>query len=187
MKRIVLAMFMAVAGLVTAHAQFRVGGGLGVNIDVSEDDNTKTYVYLTPEFAWAMNDKWEFGGQLSLSSTTEEVLDKSRFGWSLTPYARFTFYRTGKVAFFCDGFVTIGGGKYSYEVEDGHDVDESGTAVGVGLRPGISFDLNEHLCLQSTFGALSYTSNDDYVAGMAPSGFGFNMNNGLNLSLFYRF
>lgn len=187
MKKIVMTLVLAVVGLVSANAQFRVGGGLGLNIDTSQDDNTKTHVYLTPEFAWTMNNKWEFGGQLSLTSTTEEINDESHFGWSITPYARYTFYRIGKVAFFCDGYVTLGGGKYSYEVEDGVDVDESGTAVGVGLRPGVSFEINPHWCVQSTLGALSYTSNDDYVAGMAPSGFGFNLNNGLNLSVFYRF
>lgn len=182
-----MTLILAVAGLASAHAQFRVGGGMGVNIDVSEDNNTKTHVYLIPEFAWEMNDKWEFGGQLSLSSNSEEINDETRFGWSLTPFARYTFYRVGKVGFFCDGFVSIGGGKYSYELDEDEKVSKSGTAVSVGFRPGISFRLNDHWCIESTVGALSYTANDDRVAGMSPSGFGFNANNGLNLALFFCF
>ena len=81
--------------------------------------------------------------------------------WSISPYARYTFYKTGAVGFFVDGVFEVGStNRWLNEdfTNNGPQTKcaDNGTMWGIGLRPGVKFAASEKVTFVATCGFLGY-------------------------------
>lgn len=176
MKKLILTAVVALAAM-TANAQVWVGGGLGFsqrNYDDSMFKPDETTFYISPEVGYTLNDKWD------LAIALGDVYKKTDPGDScndffVNPYARYTFFKTGKVGFFVDGGFSITAG-------------DSPTEWSVGLAPGVKFAASDKVTFVAKFGFLGYTKAEDQYDEF---GFEFNGNGplggGLMFGCYYSF
>ena len=184
MKKFILTAIVAVAAM-TANAQIWVGGQLGytfskLNNDLTGDVKVNEFTIL-PEIGYSLNDKWDIALQIGDQYQSVKVGDgkaESANAFVVAPYARYTFYKTGKVGFFLDGGFSIKTGDIT--VDDVTLEDE--TMFGVGIRPGVKFAASDKVTFVASFGGLGYEKVSDY------SKFGFNVNgNALQFGCYYSF
>lgn len=107
---------------------------------------------IAPEIGYNLNDSWAIGAG----------------------YARYTYFRTDLVSLFVDGGVDLGFSK----------PDEGDTSVvwGIGLKPGISLNLNEKFSLVAHMGFLGY--QDLKERGKV---YGIDLHNNLSFGFYYNF
>ena len=157
MKKIIISAVVAFAAM-TANAQLWVGGGLGFNqrnYDTLQPDETS--FYIAPEIGYTLNDKWDLAIGIGDVYTKTDPGDSSN-NFIVNPYARYTFFKTGKVGFFVDG---------SFAIQAGDDPTE----WSVGLRPGVKFAASDKVTFVASFGFLGYSKVED-----AYDEFGFEFN-----------
>lgn len=175
MKKIILTAIVAIASL-TANAQIWVGGGIGFNHTDNEDwvGPDVTSFYVAPEIGYTLNDKWDLAIALGDTYTKPDPGDAVN-DFFVNPYARYTFFKTGKVGFFVDGGFTVTAG-------------DSPTQFSIGLRPGVKFAASDKVTFVASFGFLGYKSIEDYSTEF---GFDFNGNGplggGLAFGCYYSF
>jgi hypothetical protein len=174
MKKILLMAAFAVASL-TANAQVWVGGALGFDYEKYENMDGKTQFTLAPVVGYNLSEDWALGLELSFSfgntgasylyanQKTQDIL--------VAPFARYTFARAGVASFFVDGGFGLG----SHKVGNA-DAD---TQWHIGFRPGVAFNINEHVSFVGTTGYLGFRHMDHY------NHFGLNANNQLVTVGFY--
>lgn len=171
MKKIILTAVVALAAM-TANAQVWVGGGLGfshTDYDDAAFEPNETSFYIVPEIGYSLNDKWDLAIAIGDKYTKVEKADAVN-DFYVNPYARYTFYKTGKVGFFVDG---------GFEVQAG----DSPTEWGIGLRPGVKFAASDKVTFVATFGNLGYRNVEDNY-----SQFGFDFDGrGLTFGCYYSF
>lgn len=187
MKKIILSAIVALASL-TANAQVWVGGQLGYtfskvkNFGVDGDLKVNQFSIL-PEVGYSLNDNWDIAIQIGDEYESQKVgkgKAESFNAFVVAPYARYTFYKTGKVGFFLDGGFSIKTGDF---VED-EAVFEDETMWGIGIRPGVKFAASDKVTFVASFGGLGYRN----VGGGDISQFGFNVNgNALQFGCYYSF
>lgn len=213
MKKIMLMMAMAVATL-TANAQVYVGGGLGfssnkdayVDADgVSEPDAVTSFSIL-PEIGYKLDDKLSVGIQLGFTTTSFGDIeydgigleDVKSTGFSIAPYARYTFVKWGKVGLFADAQFAYSHSTAKGDIPADHNMVIEGKYTenewSLGIIPGVSFDVNEKISLVTKIGWLGYSSaKPELEAGdmkqkyNASSNFGLNLTNNVEFALFYNF
>jgi len=167
MKKIILTALVAVASF-TANAQVWLGGEVGFTTSDHNDVNT-TYFSIMPEIGYSLSDKWDIAVKVGYESAKVENMDAVDH-FVVNPYARYTFYTTGKVGFFLDG-------GFSVKTNVGDE-----TAWGIGIRPGVKFAASDKVTLVAHLGGLGYEKcGDDSSFGLGVSG------NGLGLGLYYAF
>ena len=170
MKKIILTALVAIASI-TANAQVWVGGQLGFSVTNPNDDADKNLTEFTiaPEIGYSLSDKWDIAIALGDKYSKPEDFDATN-DFFVNPYARYTFFQTGKVGFFLDGGFRIQAG-------------DSPTQWGVGLRPGVKFAASDKVTFVASFGGLGYKKVEDEY-----SKFGFNVNgNALQFGCYYSF
>ena len=166
MKKLTLLLFVACVTL-SANAQFYVGGS--ASLWVGSDD---TNVSLTPEVGYVLNDHWAIGTEIGFGHSSRTAYDY--FGeydvkmnsFILSPYARFTYLKLGKVGLFVDGGL-------DYAMQKQKDVDAV-HGVRLGLKPGVALSLTERLSLVAKFGFLGF--DHDYNGLGNSGGFSFTGN-----------
>lgn len=177
MKKIFLTLMVLVAA-VAANAQVWVGGSLGfwTNSD-AEGSQIKTSFNIAPEVGYDLSEDWSIA--LALGYTSEKPDDGDALtSLSVTPYARYNVLKAGNFKLFLDGAVEIGSVDYD---------DDSYSAWGVGIKPGIAYSLNEKFSLVAHMGFLGYQDADDELTGIVDKGFGFNFSNNLSFGVYYAF
>lgn len=190
MKKLFLMAAMMVATL-AANAQVYVGGGINfssskpayVKVDgVSEPDATTKFGIL-PEVGYKLDDKLSVGIALGYTHSSEG--DVKTNGFSIAPYARYTFVKWNNIGLFGEAQFAYHNDKTTTKEnivdEDGDthtmDVDQKKNGWSLGVRPGISIDLNEKLTFITKFGWLGYKSEkpSDAKGQKASSDFGFDV------------
>lgn len=171
MKKLFLTVVLAIAGFVSAQAQFLVGGNVGVWYD-HEDENTSWSIL--PEFTYYFNDQWSAGTEIGLSGYAFKHGGNTT-SFVFNPYARYTFFSADLVEVFCEGAI-------GFATATDHDA-----AFSIGLRPGIKVNLSDNWSLISKIGFLGFSSNKDGIPAVAQNGFGFGLNNNIALGLYYSF
>ena len=189
-----LAAAMMVAAI-SANAQVYVGGGIGFESSKANKDASSLSAFtIVPEVGYKLDEKWAVGIQLGYGSkqtmgktqVTDEEGNTTGAGkittsvFTVAPYARYTFAKSGIASFFVDGgiqFTSLGS-------------DSKGSTFGVGLRPGVKFAASDKIDLVARLGYLGYrTANEDAQAlgyGFEKDYFGFNVNgNALEFSIYY--
>lgn len=177
---------MAVAA-VSANAQWYIGGSFGLNFNkVNKDVDSQTTLTIAPEIGYNINDNWAVGAQVGfnmanqLHNATEANLTGT--GFTIAPYARYTFAKTGIASFFADGYVAFASSNYEGRVK----YDESGSIFSIGVRPGISLKASDKVSLVAILGNIGYTKASDDLGG--GSNFGINAdNNDISLGVYYNF
>lgn len=187
MKKMILAALVAVASL-SANAQVWVGGEVGFNYNTKElgnGDIKTTTLALAPEVGYSLNDKWDIA--LALREEYGSQKDgESINSFRINPYARYTFFQTGKVGFFLDMGFSVG--TVDNSIVNGMIVKEndSATTIGFGFRPGVKFAASDKVTLVASFGGLGYEQAKR--GDLKESNFGFNVNSvGLQFGLYYSF
>ncbi|MBQ6432961.1 MAG: porin family protein [Bacteroidaceae bacterium] len=173
MKKILLMAAFAVASL-SANAQAWIGGGIGFDFENHKDEATVTSFTLAPEVGYTLSDKWAIGLQFDLGYASTNPEHGDSFGTTtltLAPYARYTFAKAGIASFFVDGGFGIG----VVKVEDA----DAATVWHVGFRPGVAFNITDHVSFVGTTGYFGFRHADDY------SHFGLNVNNTIGQVGFY--
>lgn len=180
MKKITIALMMLL-GAIAANAQTWVGGG--ISLDVSKTDGQPdTRITFSPTIGYDFNDKWAIGMDLGYGYTYNEQNNSSETyhyeglrtsntnTFSVTPFVRYTFAQAGIVSFFVDGFVAYNhihsniNEKYtalSNNVSIPKDREQTSryNELNIGLRPGVAFNINDHISLVSSIGSLTYYHN----------------------------
>lgn len=172
MKKFLLLAMMAVSAM-TANAQVWVGGAVGYDYnDLNGQGFSK--ITLSPEVGYNLDDKWAIALDLNTSFRVGDGSDNTEF--TLTPYARYTFFRSGIASLFVDGGFSVGADK-----EEGQDAN---AIWGVGLRPGIAISITPQLTFVTKLAYFGYEKNDKEKR----DSFGFGIDNdNLKIGLYYSF
>ncbi|MBD5201776.1 MAG: porin family protein [Bacteroides sp.] len=167
MKKFLVMAVMAIMA-VAASAQVYVGGSLGYTHQKLDEGNTDVFTFA-PEVGYNLNSTWAVGGSLNYT-WTKDVSNQ----FYINPYARYTFFHSELVNLFVDGSVDLG---ISAPKEG-----DSSTIWGIGLKPGLSLNLNKKFSLVAHVGFLGYRDLAD--AGKV---YGINIDNNITFGFYYNF
>ena len=179
MKKLLLMAAMAIATLGASAQDWYAGGQLTLGRTTQETSGLKTtQVTVLPELGYNMTDNFAVGSVLGVSYRKTNGEEKTVF--KVNPYARYSYFKNDKVSLFVDGGVDFGIGRA-----------QGSTAVeyGIGLRPGISYNINKKLSLVAHVGFLGYQSgNRPAKSNGAAENWGLDLNsNNLMFGLYYNF
>lgn len=160
--------FLAVS--MFASAQFYIGGNVGFMKTDNDGDKTTNF-QIAPDFGYVLNDSWSFG--LALGFADMESGDFLGKQYTVSPYARYTFYRSGALSVFADGV-------FDY-LNLKPEVGDSYNGWGLSIEPGIAYGLSDKFSVVAKFGSLGYVDVED------TSAYGFELNNTLQFGLYYSF
>ncbi len=186
MKKLFLMAAMMVATL-AANAQVYVGGGINfssskpayVKVDGGSEPDATTKFGILPEVGYKLDDKLSVG--IALGYEHSKQGDVKTNGFSIAPYARYTFVKWNNIGLFGEAQFAYSNKKETESVDMGDgktmDVDKKSNGWSLGVRPGISIDLNEKLTFITKFGWLGYKSEkpSDAKGQKASSDFGFDV------------
>lgn len=186
MKKLFLMAAMMVATL-AANAQVYVGGGINfssskpayVKVDGESEPDATTKFGILPEVGYKLDDKLSVG--IALGYEHSKQGDVKTNGFSIAPYARYTFVKWNNIGLFGEAQFAYSNKKETESVDMGDgktmDVDKKSNGWSLGVRPGISIDLNEKLTFITKFGWLGYKSEkpSDAKGQKASSDFGFDV------------
>lgn len=167
MKKLILAAIIALFA-VSANAQkYYLGGSLG--FWRNSDEKTTSFT-IAPEIGVNVSNRVAIG--LGIGYGYADIDGSSVNTFTASPYARYTCCTLGPVKLFLDGGVDFsllsGSGETYY-------------AWGVGIKPGVSFDLNDKFSILAHVGFLGYRNVDSEVQELYEIT-GFNSGWGLNFS-----
>lgn len=175
MKKFLMSV-VALFATVTMSAQVYVGGGIGFESH-SHDGDSKTEYTIMPEIGYNLEENTAVGITLGYRQNYYE--DTRLY---VAPYYRYGFAQFGKVNLFVDATAY-------FQQDKDKTTDVKTNEFGVGLKPGVSMNLNEKLTVATHFGFLGYSSSKDDVDGAKAYntiGFDFSSIN-LGFSLYYNF
>ena len=165
---IVIGIAALVLGTQKVNAQWYVGGGLGYS-----EQNMTSLLHFSPEVGYSFNPHWSVGLGTSFQriymtsyNDVQATYINNRFDyWFLNPYVRFTFLNIDKLSFFADATARM-------------DALHGFTLYDLGIRPGISYALNDRFTAVAQIGFLG-SYNRSFKAEMGL--------NTLEFSLYYQF
>lgn len=173
--------FIATLTASTAYAEGWYAGG-SVGFDRNTTDN-KTQVTIMPEVGYNFTDKVALGAVAGYQHQYDKgnKLDLVR----VSPYLRYTYLKVGKVDLFVDGGVDVGIG-YSKAI-----YGNGGAAVvwGIGLKPGVAFNVNEKFSLVAHVGFAGYEGANHQARKVgAPNRIGIGLDgNDISFGFYYKF
>ena len=137
-----------------------------------------TQVTVLPEIGYNITDNLAVGSVLGVSY--RKAGDEKKTVFKINPYLRYTYYSYDRVNLFADLGVDMGIGRAN-----------GSTAVeyGIGIRPGVSFDINDKFSLVAHLGFLGYQGgNRPAKRNGAPENWGFDFNsNNIMFGFYYNF
>lgn len=172
MKKLIMMAAIAVAS-VSANAQVWVGGALGYDYN-KENGVADNYITISPEVGYNLDENWAIAIDINAQFRTGDLPDRTRL--SVSPYARYTFFKSGIASLFVDGGFNVGSEKLKGQ--------DSQTTWGVGLRPGIAISVAPKLTFVTKLAYLGYEKSD--INDRSSFGLGVN-NENLTFGLYYNF
>ena len=164
MKKVFLTLALVLTTVV-ASAQWYVGGGLGFSKTEDAAKNKTTAFNINPEVGYKLNDNWTIGGVLGFE------MEKDAYKmFTIAPYARYTFLTAGDFSVFADASLEVG----IYKPEAGDNT----TVWGLGIKPGVAYNIDENWSVAAHVGFLGYEDFDDLG-----NSWGLNLDNNLSFSL----
>jgi hypothetical protein len=138
------------------------GGCVGFNYSSTDDGDTKTTDYfLNPHGYYTLNNNWGVGGGINLSGSTTKYNDgdskNTSTMYSLVPSARYYGNINDKVICYLLGYIGYGFGTLADEF-DGNKFKTNTSSFGLGVRPGILWNIKNRVFLDFSYGALQYNS-----------------------------
>lgn len=176
-----LTLAIAFVATITASAEgWYAGGSVGFNRNTTDN---KTEVIIMPEIGYNFTEKAAIGATVGYDHKYDNGDKLDLF--KVSPYLRYTFLKAGIVNLFVDGGVDVGIG-HSKALYGG-----SGAAVvwGIGLKPGVSFNINEKFSLVAHIGFLGYQGANHKARNVGePNRIGLGLDgNDLSLGFYYHF
>ncbi len=176
MKKIMMTL-AAVCVAATMNAQVYLGGSVGFQT-TSHDGNSTSSLKILPEIGYNLDENWAVGITLGYAQD-KSYSDVKEKMFQISPYVRYTVAKLDKVNIFVDGAVG-----YLHYDNDG----AKSNAFEVGLKPGVSVNLNDKLSFVSHFGFLSYQyAKADTEGAKAYNTFGFDLSSNVSFGLYYNF
>lgn len=128
-----------------------------------EQDDTRFGIGINASYAYAINDNLFLGLGLGYTRNKREndvpgspVQETISNTFRVFPYIRYYKGIGKRLAFFVQGEAQFSTGKTENNGEDFIETD----SFFVGVRPGLTFMISKCLALETTIGALGYTSNN---------------------------
>jgi hypothetical protein len=170
MKSCRIALIALLALLSTGlNAQVFVGGNFNMNLSGGKNDNGTSItdrpssfsLGLSPKFGKFLSEKAAVGVSLNFAmassnnhANTETVVNSSSFG--VSPFLRYYAIKMSKFSVFGQG--SIGFSYASSKTKFGTDVTDGPktTSFSLSIVPGVAFDLNEKLSLETSINVLGF-------------------------------
>jgi hypothetical protein len=180
MKKILMTL-AAVCFAATMNAQVYVGGSLSINswnAQKNAGDRSETTFKIMPEIGYNINENWAIGTVIGYESNKwTGVQNLSESAFTISPYARYTFAKLGKVNFFVDG-------GFGYTTAKDADWNE----FAVGVKPGLAVALSDKVSFVSHIGFLGYDVFNPDGDDNNISKFGLNLDSSnLSFGLYFNF
>ena len=177
MKKVLFLLVVALIS-VSAYAQnLYVGGSVGFWRNSTENN---TEFSILPELGYNINNKWAVGASFGYSHEYDNgvSLNLGKFN----PYARYTFFNSGKVNLFVDGCVDLGFGSARVNGES----SDTAVTYAFGFKPGIAYNISDKFSLVAHVGMLGYQGGNDASHADDQGGLMLNGNN-LSFGFYYNF
>jgi hypothetical protein len=177
MKKVTLIMFVAVCGILSANAQFYLGGSLNFSNQVSKPEGkekvTKSEFSIAPEIGYSVNQDFDLGLSFGLTNAKDEKKAKTS-GWAVSPYARYSFVEFGKFSVWGSGALFFGENKID-------NLKFKATNFGLAISPVLKCTLSDRFDLISNLNFLNigFVQSTEKVDGKKQ---GTNTNFGLNVN-----
>lgn len=180
MKKFLLTAMVAVFAL-AANAQVWVGGSIGASTSKTTADGIKDVkinkVTIAPTIGYTLDENWDIAAEISYSHKDKNV-GKSSNTFGFAPYARYKYFKIGKFAAFADG-------GFSYANEHICGDSESVNIWGIGIAPGVSYDLNNKISIDARLGGIGWEFSK--YGDVKTNKFGFDLDNELKLGIYFKF
>ncbi len=143
----------------------------------TEDSDRNSVYGIAPEVGYFLSDKMAVGLNIGYNYSRTKPENGDAFGTSffgVNPYVRYYAFKMEKLSLYVQGgifFATI----------NPHDASST-NAYGIGIKPGIAYQLSNRFAINATFGNLGYANYDgDNEYGLTLNG------NSLGFGLTYSF
>lgn len=181
MKKLFMMAAFAVAS-VAASAQVYVGGSVGFGSSKADYDGAKAATNFTimPEIGYNLDENWAVG--IGIGYSSEKEAEVKTEGFTIEPYARYTFAKWNNVGLFVDGLV----GYTTSKTTEDDEADIKANTLRIGFRPGISYSPTQKLSLVATLGWAGYKNTD--LDAYKVNSYGVNVDlSTVNFALYYNF
>ncbi len=146
MKKLILVAVAAMLAL-TAHAQFYVGGRVGLMAN-----SGYTNLTILPEVGYNLNEKMSVGTVIGYDFDSWKDTE-TRGSFEIRPYFRYAFLQLGPATLFADAQVQL-------SLNHSHDLildtKDNGFTWGIGIAPGLAIPLTENLSFVGHLGRVGY-------------------------------
>ncbi|AWH83662.1 porin family protein [Flavobacterium album] len=164
-----------------------VSGSLGLSSEKTGDVKSTDF-NVTPRVGYFVSENIAIGAQLGFRSgkdTDADGAETKTTGFEAGAFAR--YYGTPGRAFSFFGQLNAGYNTTKTEFPAGGEAKTNG--FGIGLAPGISYFVSDHIAFETTFGALSYnTSKPDADGAESTDTFNLNLNlSSVTFGMIYKF
>jgi hypothetical protein len=143
MKKVTLMMFVALIGVLSANAQFYLGGSLSLDMETTKPEGGKktdqTTFSIVPEFGYQLNQDLDLGITGIFSNEKDPDGNKST-GWGLAPYARYSFVEFGRFSVWGQAGIFIGGA-------EADKTKLKSTTFGLTISPVLKYSLSGNVDL----------------------------------------
>ena len=179
MKKFLLTAIVAVVSL-AANAQFWAGGSLNAGTSKTTLDGNDLSKFnsigFTPTVGYTLTDNLDVALELSFQHADSDTKNSNTFGFS--PFARYTFVKSGNFKLFADG-------GFAYENSHISGVEDNTNVWEIFVRPGISYDLTKKVFLTATVGNLNYqfSKTGDYKT----NAFNLDLDSDISFGVYVRF
>lgn len=183
MKKIIAFAIAAIVSLGAAAQDnnIYVGGSIGAWRNGTDHVTTMS---ILPEVGYNLSDRTAIGTTIGWTyfHNSEKVTTNL---FQISPYYRYTFFKSGIVGLFVDGTAGIGVGRTSYDGENG----KAAVTWEIGFKPGISVALSDKCSVVAHVGMLGYQgANHAAKDGDAKEGWGFMLDSyNLSFGFYYTF
>ncbi|GHT77669.1 hypothetical protein AGMMS50262_19290 [Bacteroidia bacterium] len=168
MKKIILSTLIALLSIVSANAQFYIGGSFGYNSSTTkpeEGDKIKSSSFtISPEVGYHLNDKLELGLAVSVNpSTSNTIITVGRENivtatktqiFLAAPYLRYSLFKFNKFNVLGSVILIAGKGRTETEIENsifgiGNATEIKYTIFGASIYPTVIYDLSNKVAVFS--------------------------------------
>jgi hypothetical protein len=183
MKKVILVVLVAVAGVLSTNAQYYAGGSLnfGINTDKPKDGKktTASSFGIAPEVGYSLSQDLDLGLAFNFN-TSKNASDLKSSGWKIAPYARYSFVEFGRFSVLGKGEIFFGGA--TRETNEGVKIKNESTVFGLAITPVLKYSLSDHFDLLSNLNFLnigfSQTSEKSDGHKFTNNGFNLGVNTG---------
>lgn len=177
MKKNLLLAVVLFASL-NASAQWYVGGSVGFGSVKPAGGDSEAVFSILPEIGYNLNDQWAAGAIIGyhkgdgIASTNLQNLVEE---FIINPYARYSAIKWDPVTVFFDGSILFA------------SVIDRGTRFGLGVKPGISVSLTDHISFVTHLGFVGFDTFSPKGGGGSSTTFGVDFRNNCTFGVYYNF